>query len=159
MTSHFTVIYMCIVQKKLFFFSFWLMKTDEKDNLFFFTKLLKLTDGVQQFSVLLLYRSTSLSRALTASLWTDYCRGSVLFYAKALLFYFKNNDKKKFSPLLLFRYTGRFERTLTWPRIPFSAWPSWPPCTGLYSQMRTPRSLTWPTWWRGCSVWSMGEWL
>lgn len=79
---------MCIVQKKLLFsFGWWRLM---KKIIFSSTKLLKLTDGVQQFSVLLLYRSTSLSRALTASLWTDYCRGSVLFMRRL-------NDKKKFS--------------------------------------------------------------
>lgn len=81
------------------FVSFWLMKTDEKDHLFFFTKLLKLTDGVQQFSVRLLYRSTSLSRALTASLWTDYCRGSVLFMRRLCFSTLKTMIKRN-SPLV-----------------------------------------------------------
>lgn len=55
------------------------------------------------------------------------------------------------------RYTGRFGRTPTWLRTPFSVWPSWPPCTGPSSPTRALRSPTWPTWWRACSAWLTGQ--
>lgn len=83
---------------------------------------------------------------------------------KTFLLYTLKKKKKKFTDSLFFfffflprRYTGRFGRTRTWPRTPCSAWPSWPPCMAPSFPMRAPRSLTWHTWWRACSAWSMGQ--
>lgn len=110
-------------------------------------------------------------RLIFSSTYLPHFHGNVLFFYRGFLSKLPSCALRSFPYLLppgwnwdtssfslTPRYTGRSERTRTWPRTPCSAWPSSHPCTGPSSPTRAPRCLTWRTWWRVCSAWSTGEW-